>query len=200
VDSSAPGRWPEILSSIGMNPLAIGGVQFYKVPTSVLASFRSATAHQMAEKYAATSFAALVTAARRYVDGGFPLAKLSPGEAQRLKLLMLPDSKFSLESGSSRWQNLWLGSKGGLINLGIFGSYQDLNFLIHDYGPDAVDIFFPFPKRLSKRRRRGDGMLLITFTPDGVRRAASKAKNPGAPPTTNVSCATRDNRFQRLPA
>jgi hypothetical protein len=173
VDASASGPWPGMLSEAGMTAVADDGVLFYRVPTRVLLSFHSVTAPQMAQKQAAVSFAALVTAASRYLDGGYPLARLTPGEAQRLKLLTLPDRPISPGNNSNRWQNLWLGSRGALIGIGIVGNYQDLDFLIHDYGPHAVDIFFPFPKRLTKRRRNGDGLLLMTFTPQGLRRAAS---------------------------
>jgi hypothetical protein len=177
VDASSPGAWPTMLSAVGMTSVATGGVLFYTVPASVLVSFRSATAHQMAEKYAAASFAAMVAAASRYVDGGFPLAKLTPGAAQRLKLLTLPTGQGSPAADPNWWQNLWLGSWGGLICVGIVGNYQDLEFLIRDYGPEATDIFFPFPKRLTRRRKRGSGQLLLTFTPRGLKQAVQKA-NP----------------------
>jgi hypothetical protein len=179
VDASAPGRWPEMLSEAGMTGGAVGGVLFYKVPAHVLVSFHSATADQMREKQATASFAAMVAAASRYVDGGFPLAKLAPGEAQRLKLLTLPETQVPPAGDSRWWQNLWLGSWGGRVGVGIVGNYQDLQFLIHDYGPQATDIFFPFPKRLAEGPKSGDGQLLITFTPQGLQRAARKAKNPG---------------------
>jgi hypothetical protein len=178
VNSKTPGRWPTMLGEMGMIPISAGGVLFYKVPSDVLDSFKLATAHEMAQKYAAAAFATFIVAASNYVDGGFPLAKLGPREAQRLNLLALPESNTHPGSPASLWQNLWLGSRNGLIEVGIFGSYQDLKFLTDYYGPDAVDIFFPSPKRLSKRRKSGYGMLLITFTPHGVRRAAAQADSP----------------------
>jgi hypothetical protein len=172
VDPEWKGRWPDMLSATGMSAVGVGGILFYKVPTRVLTSFRNATVHQMAEKQAVASFGALVAAASRYIDGGFPLDKLSPGEARRLKLLSLPDSEFPPAGGSRWWQNLWLGGRDGMVTFGIVGNYQDLLFLINDYGSDATDIFFPFPKKLSRRRpKKGDGELLITFTPAGLKRA-----------------------------
>jgi hypothetical protein len=179
VDSSWAGPWPRILSQTGMTAVAVGGVFLYSVPPYVRVAFQSATAHQMAEKQAAVSFSALVVAADSYVDRGFPLDKLAPGEVQRLKLLNLPDDKVPVGAGSRWWQNLWLGSSGGVVAVGIVGNYQDLKFLVHDYGPDADSIFFPFPKRLSRRHRPkvDDGQLLITFTPEGLKRAARRADN-----------------------
>jgi hypothetical protein len=189
VNSNTPGLWPVMLSEIGMTPIATGGVLFYKVPSDVLDSFKLTTAHEMAQKYAAASFATLTIAASKYVDGGFPLAKLSPREAQRLNLLTLPESQARPGSSPSLWQNLWLGSRNGLIDVGIFGNYQDLNFLISEYREDAVGIFFPFPKPISKRRQRGNGMLLITFTPQGIQTAARKAKVHA----TKISASTRSD-------
>jgi hypothetical protein len=176
-----------MLSEIGMISKATGGVLFYKVPSDVLDRFKAATAHEMAQKYAAASFATLIIAASKYVDGGFPLAKLGPQEAQHLNLLTLPESRPRPLSPPNLWQNLWLGSRDGLIDVGIFGNYQDLEFLTHCYGLDAVDIFFPFPKPLSKRRKSGYGMLLITFTPQGLRRAASQTNSPKPTPTKSLS-------------
>jgi hypothetical protein len=55
VDPYAPQPWMRLLLAAGMRPLAIGGVWFYKVPSSVLVAFRSTTAHEMAEREAAIS-------------------------------------------------------------------------------------------------------------------------------------------------
>jgi hypothetical protein len=178
VDSSAPGRWPDILADAGMTRMASGGILFYKVPDSVLSKFRNATPHQMAEKYADACFAALIIAADSYLDRGFPLAQLALAEARRLKLLTLPESQPD-PLGDSRWsQNFGLGSWDGLVGIGIRGNYQDLEFLINDYGSEAAAIFFPFPKRMVKRPKRGYGRLLFTFTPAGLERAVRTASIP----------------------
>jgi hypothetical protein len=177
VDAGSSGSWPSMLSEAGLKGVATGGVLFYRVPPGVLSTFRNATARQMVARQTAGLFGVLVIAAEKYVQAGFPLANLTPGELQRLKLLSLPDSQIEVGEHSVWWKNLWLGSRHGLINVGIFGNYQDLNVLIPDYGPEAVNIFFPFPKPLSKRRKCGDGLLLFTFTPQGLRRAANKSNS-----------------------
>lgn len=109
MDSRSP--WPGMLSEAGITAIATGGVLFYKVSAQVLVSFRRATVCEMAEKQAAVSFAVLVSAASRYVDAGFPLAKLAPSEAQRLQLLTLPENPMPA-SQSNWWNNLWPGSWG----------------------------------------------------------------------------------------
>jgi hypothetical protein len=182
VDGSSPGPWPGMFSELGMAGVAVGGVLFYKVPARVLILFRDATPQQMAERQAARCFSTLVIAASRYLDGGFPLAKLTPQEAQQLKLLNLDEGESPAKGHSNWWQNLWLGDWGGLVGVGIVGSYQDLEFLIHDYGPEASAIYFPFPEQLGKTpKSASSGLLLLSFTPDGLRRAVRKiigVRNP----------------------
>jgi hypothetical protein len=178
VDPRDHGPWTRLISESGLRPLEIGGVLFYKVPPTVLASFRTATADQMAEKETAISFAALVSAANRYLAEGFPLAKLDPWEAQRLGLLDLPSRYMQSPSEDLKWwQNLWLGLWGdSMVGVGIVGDYEDLRPLVQHYGPDAADIFFPFPTKLADGPKQGVGQLLIVFTRQGIQRAAREAQ------------------------
>ncbi len=187
LDSATPGRWPSILSDAGMTSVSVGGVLFYRVPGAVLALFRGATAHQMAEKHASALFTALVCAARKYVDAGYPLSELTLNQVQHLKLFTLPDDQGGTGKRDSIWgHNFWIGSRDGRIDLGIAGNYEDLQFLIGKYGPDAVRVFFPFPKPLSERGKHGNGILLISFTPGGVRQAANKANHQQGAQTTDT--------------
>jgi hypothetical protein len=181
VDQRAPGPWVDLLSKAGMSSVSIGGVLFYKVPTAVLSSFRYATADEMTHKIAreqaaARSFSALITAASQYLATGRPLAKLDPWEAQRLKLLALPQTDVRPDSAALQWwRNLWLGPwRDSMVGVGIVGDYEDLRPLVQRYGPDAADIFFPFPAKLADSPKQGVGQLLIVFTRQGIRRAASE--------------------------
>lgn len=177
LDSRAPGHWPDLLSEIGMTAVRTGGIFFYKVPAPVIAFFQGVTAHQMAQKYAAALFAGVVTVASRYLDGGYPLAELTVSKVQKLKLLNLPESRIAPRGDLIWGRNLWVGSRGGLVCIAIAGNYEDLQSLVDTYRPVAVDTFFPFPKPLSDRRKHGNGILLFTFTPQGVRRAADETKD-----------------------
>jgi hypothetical protein len=126
------------------------------------------------EKENAACFGALAIAANKYVDGGFPLADLTPGETQRLGLLTLARGEIPPKGRSSWWKNLWLGGWDGRIGIGIVGNYQDVEFLVRKYEAEATDILFPYPSKLDTRRTGGYGQLLMTFTPEGIRRAANK--------------------------
>jgi hypothetical protein len=165
-----------------MVPLKTGGVLFYPVTQPMAARFRDVTAREMAAREAKVSFSALLNAARRYQAAGLPLPALSPWQAQRLNLLSLPAwNTAPLPVDPHRWRNLWLGPWGdSMIGIGIAGDYDNLQPLIDEYEAQATDIFFPFPKRLAEGRKRGIGQLLITFTPEGLQRAASKISGTGA--------------------
>ena len=180
VDPCDNGPWKRLMSESGLSPLEIGGVLFYKVPPTVLSSFRNATAREMAREQAARSFSALIIAASQYLAAGRPMARLNPWEAQRLKLLALPQTDVRSSADPQWWQNLWLGPWGNsMVAVGIVGDYEDLRPLVQRCRPEAADIFFPFPAKLADGPKQGGGQLLIVFTPQGLERAASKTKNAG---------------------
>jgi hypothetical protein len=188
VDPRDRGPWKRLMSEAGLSPLEIGGLLFYKVPPRVLSSFRNATAHEMAHHIAREqirqAFSALTIAASQYLAAGHPMAKLNPWEAQRLKLLALPHTDVRPAPGALQWwQNLWLGPWGDcMVGVGIVGAYEDLEPLVEHYGPNAADIFFPYPAKLLDGSKQGNGQLLIIFTPRGLDRAVGKAKNAGDGP------------------
>lgn len=175
VDPRAAQPWEGLLSEAGMTPLAVDGVLFYKVPATVLTSFRTRTADEMAAREAIIAFAALISAANRYLAEGFPLTKLDPWEARRLNLLELPQGTPQASPAATNWwQNLWLGPWGdSRVGVGIVGDYQDLLPLVNKYGPGTADIFFPYPSRLADGTKSGTGQLVIVFTPQELQRAAT---------------------------
>jgi hypothetical protein len=187
IDPQAGGPWQRLLSEAGLVSVKTGGLLFYQVTPRLVAQFRGTTAREMAEREARVSFTILLNAARRYLAAGFPLPMLSPWQAQRLNLLTLPaEPPPSLSADPRWWRNLWLGPWGkSLVSVGIAGNYDNLQPLVDEYGADATDIFFPYPKKPAKGRKWGNRqvvMLLITFTPEGLRRAASKTIGTGAEP------------------
>jgi hypothetical protein len=170
--------WPRLLAPLGLPVTQTDGVFVYQVPERVLEVYHKMPVQAVIRRVAIDEFSALVNAANRYVSSGFPLAKLTPREAHRLGVLNLPPG--SDERSDSPfpqwWQNLWLGSWGkSLIGVGIVGDYEDLQPLVQRYGADAAAVFFPFPKKLTRRREHGSGQLLVVFTPQGLERAAQVA-------------------------
>ena len=187
IDPQDGGPWQRLLSEAGLVPLKTGGLLFYQVTPPLVAQFRGATAREMAEREARVSFITLLNAARRYLAAGFPLVILTPWQAQRLNLLTLPaETPAPLSADPHWWRNLWLGPwDKSMVGVGIAGNYASLQPLVDEYGADATDIFFPYPKKLAKGRKWGNGqvvILLFTFTPEGLRRAASKTIGTVAEP------------------
>jgi hypothetical protein len=166
-----------------MVPLKTGGVLFYPVTPQMVAPFQNVTAREMATREARVSFGTLLNAAERYTIAGLPLSALSPWQAQRLNLLALPENdSMPVPADPHWWRNLWLGPWGeSMVGVGIAGDYENLRPLVDTYGVYATDVFFPFPKRLVEGRDHGMGRLLITFKPEGLRRAASMIAT--TPPT-----------------
>jgi hypothetical protein len=184
VNPEARGPWQLLLSEAGMVPLKIRGVLFYPVRPRMVAQFCGATALEMAGREARLWFSALLSAASRYLAAGFPLAALNPWQAQRLNFLALPvDQRATVSADLHWWRNLWLGPwSRSNVAIGIVGNYDSLKPLVDAYGGDASEVFFPFPERLEQGRKAGDGQLLMTFTPEGLRRAANKQIETGVGP------------------
>jgi hypothetical protein len=91
------------------------------------------------------------------------------------KLGLLPPNWVS-DPDVATHNGLWLGPRdGGLIGIGVVGSYEALTPLIAKHREDAVQIYFPYPRALTGNPK-GDTfmrMLVIVFDRDGLARAAA---------------------------
>ncbi len=179
VDPASRLPWAELLDRAGLSRINAGGLWFYKVPESVLVSYRTATPGKMAARQAAISFAAMINAANRYLDAGLPLERLNPRAAQLHKVIDLPDDPTPASEDSRWWRNLWLGAWGdSLIGVGIVGDYSEVRPLIEKYRPDSATVYFPYPARLNGKPEKWAGQLLMVFTPAGLKRAAAVSADP----------------------
>jgi len=76
----------------------------------------------------------------------------------------------------------------GLVAIGVEGSYEALQPLIAQYGPDSTGIYFPFPQKLAvppPTKRTEDSapaLMVMEFTPAGLARAAARVARPVVPP------------------
>jgi hypothetical protein len=179
VDSREPGPWPGLLGKCGLAPISVGGVLLYRVPSSILRSFASADAKQMARRAAEVSFGLLIKAAAIYLNHGFALARLTPREVEQSGFLHLPaDTDGSFGASSVRtnwWRNLWLGAwDGSMVGVGIMGNYETLEPLIREYTKCATEVFFPFPSRFTGKHDRKRGQLLMVFPLDGIQRCSNQ--------------------------
>ncbi len=108
---------------------------------------RDKTALEMERLDAETRFDTLVAAARKYLADGRDPASLTPLAVQKLGLLppnWVSDPDVATNNG------LWLGPRdGGLIGVGVVGSYEALAPRIAKYRDGAVQIYFPYPRALA---------------------------------------------------
>jgi hypothetical protein len=159
----------------------VGGVWIYRASPASLASYRDKTALEMERLDAETRFDTLIAAARKYLADGRDPASLTPLAVQKLGLLppnWVNDPDVATNNG------LWLGPRdGGLIGVGVVGSYDALKPLIAKYRDDAVQIYFPYPRALEGNPKGNTfmRMLVMVFNREGLARAAARVEKADAP-------------------
>jgi hypothetical protein len=145
-DERASVSWAPVLMLLDNSPVHAGGVAIYHAAPDALNVYRSTSALAMERDDDEAKFAALLSAARSYVEESGNLKQLTPMRAQQLGLLpagWVRDSDVRTNNG------LYLGPwNGNRVALGVVGSYEALQPLITRYSGKAAGIFFPFPKRL----------------------------------------------------
>jgi hypothetical protein len=173
VDDPRNQFWAPMLLKVDPSPHAVGGVWIYRASSASLASYRDKTALEMERLDAETRFDALIAAAQKYLAADRDPASLTPLAAQKLGLLppnWVSDPDVATNNG------LWLGPRdGGLIGVGVVGSYEALAPLIAKYRGDAVQIYFPYPRALVGIPKGNTfmRMLVMVFNREGLARAAA---------------------------
>jgi hypothetical protein len=174
--------WAPMLLKVDPSPHAVGGVWIYRASPASLASYRDKTALEMERLDAETRFDTLVAAARKYLADGRDPASLTPLAVQKLGLLppnWVSDPDVATNNG------LWLGPRdGGLIGVGVVGSYDALAPLIAKYRDGAVQIYFPYPRALAGNPKGNTfmRMLVIVFNREGLARAAAASMEKAGVP------------------
>jgi hypothetical protein len=179
VDQRYRHAWSQLSATLGVAPLAIGDVLLYRVSRNILLSYRNADPTVWRQTRAFVRFLGLISAAERYVSAGLPLSRLTPWEAERQRLLA-PRSPNEMSQGNanSNWQDdLWLGSYGEGIGVGIMSSYITVKPLIEKFGPYAAEVYFPYPNKITANLESGTyGQLLMVFEPKELGRATGSAR------------------------
>jgi hypothetical protein len=188
-------RWPAILSPLGIVPIQAADVLLYQIPQALRDRYKDITPEAMQIRHDQIRYSALISGANEYVLRGFPLAKLTPWEAERLGLFSLRATAgegAGDAASSGNWQeDVWLGSwTGDKVGVGIVGPYAAIARLVDKYGTFASEVFFPFPNKLSPGHKPGDiGQLLMVFSGDQLSRTAEAV--PRAP--DNARFVTEDS-------
>lgn len=181
VADGTPGPWPELFAGLGTDPLRRGGVSLYQVPDRLQPTAGPLRPIEIEKQSNLALAASLVTAANYYLSRGIPLSELSPLDAERRGLLPQYWGGYAASEANagrslefSTRTGLWLGRwESDIIGVGLTASFQTLGPLVARYRPVAQRIYFPYPQPFTGDLAHGYGVVLLLFTPDGIRRAAS---------------------------
>jgi hypothetical protein len=182
----------DLLSTLGVQPLEVGGVTLYRIPPERLAPYLHFTALEMQRRYARARFEVLLGAAEAYLAGGGNVAALDSHKRQVLSAAprwfggpgfpsLNPNKMFQVQWALGQWHP-------GLVAIGVEGSREALGPLIAQYGPDSTATYFPFPRKLAAMppaERSGDSapaLMVMEFTRAELARAAARVARPGVPP------------------
>jgi hypothetical protein len=180
VADGTPGPWAQLFTTLGGEPLRRGGVTLYPVPERLHAT-RPLTLLEIEGRSNLALAASLIATANYYLSRGIPLSELTPLDAEQRDLLPKYWGGYVASQGTagqrlefSTRTGLWLGPwDAGTISVGLTASGQTIGPLIARYGTVAQRVYFPYPQPLTAGPARGEGVLLLMFTHDGIRRAAA---------------------------
>jgi len=183
----------DLLATLGVQPLEVGGVTLYRLNPSTLAPYLKLSALDLQRRYAGTRFDTLLSIAERYLAGGGDLDALNDRKYELLESAprwfggpafpkLNPNRMFQVQWMLGRWHP-------GFAAVGVEGSYEALRPLIVRYGADAATVYFPFPQKLDtpspERSPVGDGapaLMVMEFTPAALANAAARVARPAVPP------------------
>jgi hypothetical protein len=184
VSNAARRPWSALLASLGVEPLEVGGITLYNVPSQIRRSYGNADAGELEHVANDAWFAQLLRGADRYISLGFDLAELCPDRAVRLGLL--PDAVWpeSLEAvligrrigGPMLWIGPW---SGNTVAVALAGPPASLERLVQRYRADAHTVYFPYPDNSAAGTPE---ILLMVFQREGLARAARRVSTDTAMP------------------
>jgi len=175
----------QCVGSLGIAPLEIGGVQFYRIPPEMLGPYRQLTAIEMQRRADRARFEALLLGAQRYLSQGRDPAKLTPQALQELGIVTIKwfggmPFPTQAQSGSFFPTGSFLRiSSNNRIEVGVIGTYEALKPLIDRYKAEASAIYFPYPTPLTRSRAdvtKENAMMVMAFDRAGLERAVESTE------------------------
>lgn len=176
--------WRPLLSLIGLHPIEVDDVTLYQIPADAFPSYREADPSQMESHAVSARLNALISGAERYLDRGNSPALLSPakleesGELPTAAIGPATEARWLLEeplfSGALRFnpvqRQLRAGFEAdGTITIGSAGEGR-MDSVADRYRACASRVEL---KTISQDSyAKGDQLILLTFTREGLRRAA----------------------------
>jgi hypothetical protein len=201
VDDREAEIWRPLMATLNAAPIDAGGMTVYRAAPAELAPWRNANALAMETRLDQAHFAALVLAAENYLHSGHPPAALTPAEVYKLGMMpagwiVVPkkaeppwdEGGINLPrhpSDPHQLDDLWLAvDEQGRIEVGVTGWYPALRAVLREYRAEAIGFV---PRDLEQPARGGEddlrGRLVMTFSADGLARAASRARSETAAAT-----------------
>ncbi len=210
VDDREEDAWRPLLATLGVTPVRAGGITLYRIPPAELAPWKNATALDMETRAARARFAALVLAAEARIRSGSGLAALTPADMLKPEALppgwvvVPPKTQPPYAEGGLNlprrppnphlFAGMWLNARpDGRVEVGVVGWYPALRTVLDEYRAAAVD-FTPRDLAEADRNASDDrrGMLVMTFTAEGLARAAVIAQTAVAGKSTRAGIDRRD--------
>ena len=198
IDDREAEIWRPLMATLDAAPIETGGMTIYRATPAELAPWRNATALAMETRLDQARFAALVLAAENYLHDGHPPSALTPAEVHKLGLMpggwiVVPkkaeppwdDGGMNLPrhpNDPHQLDDLWLAvDEQGRIEVGVTGWYPALRAVLSEYRAAAIGFV---PRDLDQPARGGEddlrGRLVMTFSADGLARAAARARSESA--------------------
>jgi hypothetical protein len=173
----------QLMSTLGIAPLEIGGIQLYRIPPQMLSPYRRTTALEMQQRVAQKRFATLLMAAQHYLAQSRDPAKLTPQEVQRLgyaPLNWFGGQPFPTYSGNPEFDtdSLLAVTRDNLVRIGLAGSHAALAPIVDRYRSQAAAVYFPYRGGpTATLEPSSDVMLVMEFDRARLTRAAAIAES-----------------------
>lgn len=211
--------WRNLLATLDITPIRIGGVRLYQLPAS-LQEQSAPTLTEMSARFNLQRFAKLVNTARSYVASGKDLTSLSVLEAERLDLLSDRDligPRLGIRLGSPpmphtitdphRAYGVYLGeANDDRVAIGIFA--WDPIKLVEKLRRVTEAIYFPDSTRMAPKNpsslRGVKGWLVAEFSREQLEAAAQMfgglgAQNGGIQAASFTNHRVSPERFRAQP-
>lgn len=132
-----------LFATLGVVPLHIDGVSFYKVPLERLDDYRNLNPRTLESRIVAAQLATLITAANQYLSDYRLRSDLNPRQVQRLGLLpphWVPALEVFSSSGPLQNGLVLTALNNGDVLLGVVGAENTIESLATIYKPYAKSI------------------------------------------------------------
>jgi hypothetical protein len=165
-----------LFAPLGVAPIEVGGVSFYKVPLERLEAYKNVNPRDLEKRTVSVQLDTLIEAAAKYISDGHPLSDLTLGEVQRSGLLPARWVS-SLDLRSPMQHGLALSSlKNGDVLIGVIGARGTIESLANDYRPYAKKIDISSLMGLGTSAESTRWILLLDCDREQLARAAEIAR------------------------